>query len=194
MEEKIELGKYTATWRRRDIYNGGCIYMLDQYLDKPYQMSENRRGCQNYRNSDLRHHLLSDFEKDENFDRYRPFLLPVDPNKTGEDLISIPTISQFFGGLLEEGPDCWARNALINKIVANFDTNKLDRDTVRWEYWHMRQEERCTFSREIFAGWLQDASYSYPEKYACFTIDGTLDTSICTEFLGVRPIIKLKEM
>lgn len=196
MEAKIEIGKYTATWVSRDICNGGCIYLLDQYLDKPYQMVNDRKNCKSYWRSELRHELNADFEKDKNFDRFRPFLLPVDPYKTGSDLISIPTISQFFGGLLEEAPDDEPeRRVLINTILNNFDTDQLDRNTIRWEYWHALNEKnaRMTNSDIVQAGWLQDVSYYQPDNFGCFTNSGYLTTSVCTKFLGVRPIIKLIE-
>lgn len=88
--DQIQLGKYTATCQK--VTDGKALFLLDQYLDKPYAMNATNTNKGGYGASDLR----AEFKNiilDPNFDSIRSFLVPF---KNG-DFMRLPTVGEMFG-------------------------------------------------------------------------------------------------
>ena len=89
--DQIFVGKYTATCQK--VEDAGAIFLLDQYLDKPYRMNQKNTNRGGYETSDLRTKLNKDIMSDHEFDAIRENLIPFENG----DLVRIPTVGEFFG-------------------------------------------------------------------------------------------------
>ena len=88
--DQIQLGKYTATCQK--VTDGKALFLLDQYLDKPYAMNATNTNKGGYGASDLR----AEFKNiilDPNFDSIRSFLVPFENG----DFMRLPTVGEMFG-------------------------------------------------------------------------------------------------
>ncbi|MCI6172651.1 MAG: hypothetical protein MR671_00080 [Clostridiales bacterium] len=98
--DKIRVDHYMATCQT--VTPQGAIFLLDQYLDKAYQMNWKNTNKGGYDESDLRKALQSD-EVLDIFAGIRDYMVPFDNG----DLLRIPFAGELFGDKLPEwcGPD-----------------------------------------------------------------------------------------
>lgn len=89
--DQIQIGKYAATCQK--ITDNTVIFLLDQNLDKTYQMNHLNTNEGGYDASEFRANVTEDFETDPEFDSIRDSLMPF-PNG---DLIRIPTVGEILG-------------------------------------------------------------------------------------------------
>lgn len=164
--DQISVGKYTATCQK--VTDDGAIFMLDQYLDKPYRMNPNDTNAGGYGESALRVELNEDFGNDSNFDSIRDKLLPV----YDADLVRIPTVGEFFG------PD---------------DFYEMD-DAEQWELMKTRKNRIADREGEDYEwGWLQNKVKNSSDNFADVCRGGLARYRLATYSLGVRPVFMLVE-
>lgn len=163
--DQIETGKYTATCQK--VLDGYAIFMLDQYLDKPYSMNHVWTNKGGYLASELRKNLNIDFAVDPNFDSIREDLIPFE---TG-DLVRIPTVGEFFG------PD---------------DFYDMD-DAEQWELMKDRRNRIALREGEIYEwGWLQNTVKNSATSFAGVVSDGSANYVAASNSYGVRPVFSIK--
>ena len=165
--DQITCGKYTATCQKM---NGDkAIFMLDQYLDKPYEMNHDGYNRGGYPESDLREELISDFQTDSNFDSIRDILVP---DQNG-DIVRIPTVCEFFGAI---DPDFY----------------DLD-DAEQWELMKDRKNRIALREGEPYEwGWLQNTVKVSASNFARVVSYGNADCSFASTSYGVRPVFSIK--
>ena len=88
--DRIRVGHYTATCQ--EITPKGALFLLDQYLDRAYQMNRANTNKGGYPESDLRKALQSD-EVLNIFADIRDYMVPFDNG----DLLRIPFAGEMFG-------------------------------------------------------------------------------------------------
>lgn len=165
--DQITCGKYTATCQKT---NGDtAIFMLDQYLDKPYEMNLDDCNRGGYPKSGLRKELISDFQGDFNFDSIRDILVP---DQNG-DIVRIPTVCEFFSP--------------IDPYYHDID------DSEQWEL--MKDRKNRIALREGISnewGWLQNTVKCSEVSFAAVISNGNASRYIASHRLGVRPVFSIK--
>jgi hypothetical protein len=162
--DQINIGKYTATCQK--VLDKGAIFLLDQYLDKAYQMNADWTNKGGYDASDLRRDLQEDFAKDPEFDAIRDHLIPFENG----DLVRIPTVGEFFG------QDDWY---------------VMD-DAEQWELMKNRKNRVASREGEEYEwGWLQNIVKGSATAFAIVTGTGRAATNLASTSYGVRPVILL---
>jgi hypothetical protein len=162
--DQIGLGKYTATCQK--VLDKGAIFLLDQYLDKAYQMNADWTNKGGYNASDLRRDLQEDFAKDPEFAAIRDRLIPFENG----DLVRIPTVGEFFG------QDDWY---------------VMD-DAEQWELMKNRKNRVASREGEEYEwGWLQNIVKGSATRFADVASDGAAGSNNASVSRGVRPVILL---
>lgn len=162
--DQIIVGKYTATCQK--VTEQGAIFMLDQYLDKPYQMNSEWTNKGGYEASDLRRNLNADFAVDKEFDSIREHLVPF---KNG-DLVRIPTVGEFFG------QDDWY---------------EMD-DAEQWELMKIPSNRVAQREGEEYEwGWLQNKVKESGPNFAGVSYGGNTYANAASASRGVRPVFEL---
>jgi len=145
--DQIEVGKYTATCQR--VAESGAVFLLDQYLDKPYT------------HNDLIPAMNAFLAKDSNFDDIRQRLTNwIETNGT-EYPFRVPYAGELFSGTSE---DEWMREYYEPDTPDGFKelwplmakrTNRIaDREGEAYEWgWLMNKvkDSAATFAR-VYAG------------------------------------------
>ena len=161
--DQIQVGKYTATCQK--VADGKAIFLLDQYLDKPYPMNNHYTNEGGYDASDLR----KEFKKillDRNFDSIRDLLVPF----ANGDLMRIPTVSEMFG---------------------HDDYYEMD-DAEKWELMKNRGNRVAIRNGyEYEWGWLQNKIKNSSDDFAVVDWDGGSNYHGAAPSLGVRPVFQL---
>lgn len=165
--DQIICGKYTATCQK--INGDTAIFMLDQYLDKPYKMNLNDCNLGGYPESYLRKELISDFQGDSNFDSIRDILVP---DQNG-DIVRIPTVREFF--------------SLIDPDY--YDTD----DAEQWELMKDRKNRIARRESEPYEwGWLQNAVTFSQANFAAVSHSGYVTYGDASHPYLVRPVFSIK--
>lgn len=158
--DRISVGHYTATCQ--DITPKGAIFLLDQYLDKAFQMNWNDTNKGGYEKSDLRKALQSD-EVLNIFSDIRDYMVPFDNG----DLLRIP----FAGELFDKLPD-WC-------------------EPDGHEQWPLMQDRRNRFALrcgDYEWGWINNKVKSSSTDF-CYVGDvGFASAWTASSVLGVRPV------
>lgn len=163
--DRIQLGKYSATCQK--ITDEGSVFMLDQYLDKPYRMNTTDTNDGGYAGSLLRKELVKDFKTDANFDSIRDLLCPV----FEEDLVRIPTVGEFFGKV---------------------DYYEQD-DAEQWEMMKIRKNRIADRKGEDYEwGWLQNRVKGSAADFAVVATNGATNCNGASNSGGVRPVLMLR--
>lgn len=162
--DQIGLGKYTATCQK--VTDKGAIFLLDQYLDKAYQMNSECTNKGGYAASELRQNLKKDFDTDPNFDGIRDYLMVFDQG----DLVRIPTVGEFFG---------------------NVDWCVMDY-TEQWKLMKDRRNRIASREGEEYEwGWLQNMVEESAANFANVTGYGRANYHAASNSFGVRPVFML---
>ena len=158
--DRIRVGHYTATCQ--EITPKGALFLLDQYLDRAYQMNRANTNKGGYAESDLRKALQSD-EVLNVFADIRDYMVPFDNG----DLLRIPFAGEMFG---DEVPQ-WIES----------DSNEqwpLMKDA------HNRIASRCGDPEwEWLANTVRDTSTDFCGVYG----GGSADYWNASNVIGVRP-------
>lgn len=157
--DQIQIGKYTATCQK--VTDTTVIFLLDQYLDKKYQMNHLNTNEGGYEASELRENMNRDFETDPEFDTIRESLVAF----TNGDFIRIPTVGEILG------PD---------------DFYEMD-DAEQWELmkgWQGTDEE-------VEWSWLQNKVDGSSAAFAIIGRSGKSGGNSATARFGVWPVIQL---
>lgn len=162
--DQIQVGKYTATCQK--LADGKAIFLLDQYLDKPYPMNKRRTNEGGYDASDLR----SEFKNiilDHNFDGVRDLLVPF----TNGDLMRIPTVGEMFG---------------------YDDYYEMD-DAEQWELMKDRRNRIAIREGDEYEwGWLQNKVKNSAAFFAGVNYGGAPNYDAAAgPWVGVRPVFQL---
>ena len=167
--DQIPVGKYTATCQK--VTDQGAIFILDSYLDKPYQMNVECTNEGGYEASDLRRNLVADFSADENFDSIRDHLTPF---KNG-DIVRIPTIAEFFGH--------------DNSLEKWFEMDNAE----QWELMKNGNNRVAKRKDEIFEwGWLENKVKELATRFAYVRHNGDAGNAAASGSLGVRPVFMIR--
>jgi hypothetical protein len=163
--DRIHVDHYTATCQ--EITPKGALFLLDQYLDKAYEMNRMNTNKGGYPKSDLRKALQSD-EVLNIFASIRDYMVPFDNG----DLLRIPFAGEIFGDKL---PD-WC-------------------EPDGHEQWPLMQDRRNRLASrcgEYEWGWINNKDKS---SSACFCLvagDGRVHGWSASNVFGVRPAFTLK--
>lgn len=161
--DQIKVGKYTATCQK--VTDGKAIFLLDQYLDKPYAMNSQWTNKGGYKASDLR----AEFKNiilDANFDAIRDSLIPFDNG----DLMRIATVGEMFG---------------------HDDDYEMD-DAEQWELMKDRRNRIALREGDEYEwGWLQNKLKGSAASFAGVNGYGYPDYGNALDTFGVRPVFQL---
>lgn len=164
--DQIKVGKYTATCQK--VADGKAIFLLDQYLDKPYAMNSQWTNEGGYEASDLRAEFKT-IVLDANFDAIRDLLAPFDNG----DLMRIATVGEMFG---------------------RDDGYEID-DAEQWELMKDRRNRIALRGGDKYEwGWLQNklkgsaTFFSLVDSYGIPCYYGAIHTA------GVRPVFLLDRL
>ena len=167
--DQIPIGKYTATCQK--VTDRSFIFLLDQYLDKPYRMNEEWINKSDYEGSDLHKNLVSDFALDKEFDSIRSYLVPF---KNG-DIVRIPTVAEFFGH----------DDSSIN-IWFEMD------DAEQWDLMKISSNRIAQRKGDEYEwGWLQNKVKGSAANFAYVSTNGSATDCAASLSLGVRPVFIL---
>ena len=158
--DKINIDHYTATCQ--EITSKGALFLMDQYLRKPYAMNTKGTNRGGYAESDLRETLRSKKILDI-FKGIRDYMVPFDNG----DLLRIPFVGEIFGDKLPEWcePDGHEQWPLMRDICNRLALRYGDSE---W-------------------GWLANTVRD-TSTYFCFVNDnGNVDYWDASIVLGVRP-------
>lgn len=162
--DQILVGKYTATCQK--VTDKGAIFLLDQYMDKAYQMNYECTNKGGYAASELRQNLKKDFDTDPNFDGIRDYLRVFDQG----DLVRIPTVGELFGE--------------VDWCVMDYT-----------EQWKQMKDRRNRIANreggEYEWGWLQNMSEKTMGCFAFVSGDGNVYNGTASNSGGVRPVFML---
>ena len=163
--DQISVNHYTATCQA--VTPKGAIFLLDQYLDKPFPMNWRNINKGGYPESDLRKALQSD-EVLDIFAGIRDYMVPFDNG----DLLRIPFAGEFFGDKLPtwcdpDGHEQWDPMADIRNRLA----------------------PRCG---GYAWGWINNKVKSPSTEFCDVGPDGCVDRWSAT-VIGVRPVFMVKE-
>lgn len=162
--DQIQVGKYTATCQK--VADGKVIFLLDQYLDKPYLMNNRCTNEGGYNASDLRNEFKN-ILLDHNFDGIRDLLVPF----ANGDLMRIPTVGEMFG---------------------HDDYYEMD-DAEQWELMKDRRNRIALREGDEYEwGWLQN---KVKNSAAAFAYVGYVGIAYyyyaSSSYIGVRPVFQL---
>ena len=163
--DRIRVGHYTAT--RQEITPKGALFLLDQYLDRAYQMNRANTNKGGYAESDLRKALQSD-EVLNVFASIRDYMVPFDNG----DLLRLP----FAGELFDKLPS-WCEP----------DDHKqwpLMKDA------HNRAASRCG---EPEWGWLANTVRDTATDFCSVSDNGAAYDCYASDVLGVRPVFQIAQ-
>ena len=166
--DQIQVGKYTAICQK--VTDSAAIFLLDQYLDKAYQMNPTWTNEGGYEASALRATIASaDFvASDENFVSIRDHLVPF----SNGDLLRIPTVGEMFG---------------------NDDLYEMD-DAEQWELMkNPRNRIAYREGMEYEWGWLQNQVLESAAYFAAVSGRGYARYGSASAALGVRPVFQLAD-
>lgn len=162
--DQIKAGKYTATCQK--VTEQGALFLLDQYLDKSYQMNSERTNEGGYEASELRKNLNADFAADPEFDGIRDALAPFENG----DVVRIPTVGEFFG---------------------MDDFYEMD-DAEQWPLMKDRRNRIAIREGETYEwGWLQNKVKESAAIFAIVSYSGDTNYGGASGSLGVRPVLLL---
>lgn len=162
--DQIQVGKYTATCQK--VVDGKAIFLMDQYLDKPYSMNNRLTNEGGYDASDLR----AEFKNiilDTNFDAIRDSLVPF----ANGDLMRIATVGEMFG---------------------HDDYYEMD-DAEQWELMKDRRNRIALREGDEYEwGWLQNKVKNSSAYFALVSYFGNADYNYASRtYIGVRPVFQL---
>ena len=161
--DKIEVGKYTATCQR--IADSGAIFLLDQYLDKPYT------------HKDLLAKMNADLAGDPNFDGIRGRLANWLEDSGTEYPFRVPFAGEFFTGTEE---DDWI------KEYYEPDTEDGFKDV--WPLMRDRKNRIALREGESYEwGWLMNRVKRTATAFAYVVNYGLASRGSASYSLGVRP-------
>lgn len=161
--DQIQLGKYTATCQK--VMDRTALFLLDQYLDKPYAMNAARTNKGGYEVSDLRAEFKN-IVLDPNFDSVRDFLVPFENG----DLMRIATVGEIFG----------------YKDFCQMD------DAEQWELMKDRRNRiALREGNEYEWGWLQNVTKGSSAPFASVTWGGSSAYDGAASSIGVRPVFQM---
>lgn len=162
--DQIPVGKYTATCQK--VTDGKAIFLLDQYLDKAYQMNRTDTNKGGYEKSDLRS-ALKNADIDESFMDIKDYMIPFENG----DLLRIATVGEMFG----------------------YNNNRYDMDdTEQWELMKERKNRIAIRKDEPYEwGWLQNTVKGSSASFAFVNGYGTAAYYGASDSLGVRPVFQL---
>lgn len=159
--DKIHVDHYTATCQ--EITPNGALFLMDQYLDKPYAMNAKGTNRGGYAESDLRETLRS--KKILNiFKGIRDYMAPFDNG----DLLRIP----YYGEMFDNND----RDDFVEPD--NNDQWLLMKDA------HNRAASRCG---EPEQGWLANTVRDTSTSFCNVDNDGNAGRWYAPDVLGVRP-------
>ena len=162
--DQIKAGKYTATCQK--VTEQGALFLLDQYLDKPYQMNIKWTNKGGYEASELRKNLNADFAADPEFDGIRDALALFENG----DLVRIPTVGEFFG---------------------KDDFYEMD-DAEQWPLMKDRRNRIAIREGETYEwGWLQNKVKESAARFAGVGDCGNTAYYGASRSYGVRPVLLL---
>lgn len=156
--DQIQIGRYTATCQK--VTDETVIFLLDQYLDKTYQMNHVNSNEGGYEESELRAALNVDFEDDHEFDTVRESLVPFENG----DLVRIPTVGEILG------PD---------------DFFVMD-DAEQWEL----MKNRLTEAETMEWTWLQNKVKGSSTSFAIVGRSGNAGGNSAVSYFSVWPVIQ----
>lgn len=161
--DQIKVGKYTATCQK--VTDGKAIFLLDQYLDKPYAMNSRWTNEGGYDASDLRAEFKN-IVLDPNFDSIRDKLAPFDSG----DFMRITTVGEMFG----------------------YDDDYEMDDAEQWELMKDRRNRIALREGEEYEwGWLQNKVKNSAAAFAYVNYRGRAVYASATYAFGVRPVFQL---
>lgn len=158
--DRIHVDHYTATCQ--EITPKGALFLMDQYLDKPYQMNAEDTNKGGYKASDLRETLRSK-EILDIFDDWSDRMIPFDNG----DLLRIPFAGELFGDKLPkwyepDGHEQWPLMRVMRNRIAS------RRDEYDW-------------------GWLQNKNNETSTHFCAVASSGLIAAGANSNVLGVRP-------
>ena len=160
--DKINIDHYTATCQ--EITSKGALFLMDQYLRKPYAMNAKGTNRGGYAESDLRETLRSKKILDI-FKGIRYYMVPFDNG----DLLRIP----FAGELFDKLPS-WCEPD----------------DHEQWPLMRDRRNRLASRCGEYEWGWIQNKVKS-SSVYFCTADDyGDANRWLASSVIGVRPVFQ----
>lgn len=161
--DRIHVDHYTATCQ--EITSKGALFLMDQYLDKPYAMNAKGTNRGGYAESDLRETLRSKKILDI-FKGIRDYMVPFDNG----DLLRIPFVGEIFGDKLPK----WCEP----------DGHE------QWPLMRDRRNRIASRCGDYDWGWLQNKDKT-SSTYFCFVNDnGNVDYWDASIVLWVRPVFQ----
>ena len=162
--DRIHVDHYTATCQ--EITPKGALFLLDQYLDKAYQMNPANTNEGGYEESDLRETLRSK-EILDLFDDWVDRMVPFDNG----DLLRIPFFSEIFG----------------QENAEYFEPDGCE----QWELMKDRKN-RIAFWQNCWEwGWLQNKRKGSATDFCSVTYYGYAGTWYASHVNGVRPVFQI---
>jgi hypothetical protein len=159
--DRIHIAHYTATCQ--EITPKGALFLMDQYLDKPYQMNAEDTNKGGYKASDLRE-TLSSKEILDIFDDWGDRMVPFDNG----DLLRIPYYGEMFD----------------NKDRDDFVEPDSNEQWPLMKDAHNRVASRCG---EPERGWLANTVRDTSAFFCLVATDGSTDGWNASNVFGVRP-------
>ena len=159
--DRIHVDHSTATCQ--EITPKGALFLMDQYLDKPYAMNAKDTNLGGYAESDLREMLRSKKILDI-FKGIRYYMVPFDNG----DLLRIPFAGEIFGDKLPSwaGPD----------------------DHKQWPLMWDRRNRLASRCGECEWGWLQNKDKTSSTFFCSVYNGGDVGGWSASNFIGVRPV------
>lgn len=166
--DQIKVGKYTATCQT--VMEGKAVFMLDQYLDKPYSMNSNMTNNGGYEKSELCAEIKN-AECDTNFNAIRDKLIPFG----NSNLLRIPTVGEMFGTDKQRFDGFYEMDDARQWILMKNQRNRIaDRNGEVYEW-----------------GWLQNKAKNSVSHFANVDNNGRANYSGAAHSGGVRPVFQL---
>ena len=162
--DQIPIGKYSATCQK--VTKKGALFLLDQYLDRPFKMNQRNTNEGGYEASDLRKEL----QKNSILKIFDPVRETMVPFKNG-DLLRIPYAEEFFGDIDSYEPSGKKQWSLMK--------DRKDRIAIR-------EGEAYEW------GWLQNKLKSSGALFAIVASFGDPGYYGASDSCGVRPVFRLR--
>lgn len=164
--DQIPVGKYTATCQK--VTDGKAIFLLDQYLDKTYQMSHENTNKGGYKKSDLRA-TLKTANIDDNFINIKEQIIPFENG----DLLRIATVGEMF------------------ETVNDYYESDYDK---QWELMKDRKNRIAIHDNKPYEwGWLQNTVKGSSTYFAAVGSRGGVDCYAASSSGGVRPAFQVPQ-
>lgn len=170
--DRIHVAHYTATCQ--EITSKGALFLMDQYLGKPYAMNAKSTNRGGYAESDLRETLRSKKILDI-FKGIRYYMVPFDNG----DLLRIP----YYGEMFDNND----RNDFVEPDSVEPDSNEqwpLMKDA------HNRVASRCG---ELEWGWLANTDRDSSTYFCNVNNDGGAGVWAASDVIGVRLAFLIKQ-